>query len=84
MFIWAPCAETEFGGASTFSGIVWTNDLDFDGGVNITLAIPSNPGTCLPGSTVIPCQVLEDIGQLPKGSAPIDWEARSINFTRFF
>jgi hypothetical protein len=84
MFIWAPCAETEFRGTSTFAGIIWTNDLDFDGGVNLTLAIPSNPGTCLPGSTIIPCKVLEDVGLLPQGSAPIDWAARSINFTRFF
>lgn len=84
VFIWAPCAETEFRGTSTFAGIIWTNDLDFDGGVNLTLAIPSNPGTCLPGSTIIPCKVLEDVGLLPQGSAPIDWAARSINFTRFF
>lgn len=86
MFIWAPCANTSMNGTTDFGGIIWTNNLNFSGGGNgrISLAIPSNPGTCVPGSTAVPCSVLEDTGNLKPSSKPIDWAARSINFTRFF
>jgi hypothetical protein len=86
MFIWAPCALTNMAGTTNFGGIIWTNNLNFSGGGNgvISIAVPSNPGTCQPGSAEVPCKVLEDVGADPFGSAPIDWSARSINFTRFF
>lgn len=86
MFIWGPCANTSMSGTTDFGGIIWTNTLDFSGGGNgkISLAIPSNPGTCEPGSTAVPSSVLEDTGNLNPSSKPIDWAARSINFTRFF
>jgi hypothetical protein len=86
MFIWAPCATTNMRGTTDFGGIIWTNNLNFSGGGNgqIQLAIPSNPGVCVPGSSTVPCNVLEDTGNRLDESAPIDWAARSINFTRFF
>jgi hypothetical protein len=86
MFIWAPCANTNMRGSTEFGGIIWTNNLDFSGGGtgSIKLAIPSNPGVCTPGSQEVPCRVLEDAGESIQRSAPIDWAARSINFTRFF
>jgi hypothetical protein len=86
MFIWGPCANTSMRGTTDFGGIIWTNTLNFSGGGTgtISLAIPSNPGTCVPGSSAVPCSVLEDIGELDPNSKPIDWAARSINFTRFF
>jgi hypothetical protein len=86
MFIWGPCASTTMNGTTNFGGIIWTNNLNFSGGGNgvISLAIPSNPGTCVPGSSEVPCSVLEDTNNLNPSSKPIDWAARSINFTRFF
>lgn len=85
MFIWAPCSSTTMNGTTNFGGIIWTNNLNFSGGGTgtISLARPSNPGTCVTGSSAVPCRALEDIGELG-GSKPIDWAARSINFTRFF
>lgn len=84
MFVWAPCANTTMNGTTDFSGILWTNELTLSGNATLKLATPSNPGTCVPGSSVVPCSVLEDTGNLNPSSKPIDWAARSINFTRFF
>lgn len=84
IFIWAPCAKTTMTGTTNFGGILWTNDLRITGTSTLTLSIPSSPGTCVPGSSAVPCRALEDIGKLDQDSKPIDWAARSMNFTRFF
>lgn len=83
-FLWGPCAETKIAGTATWGGILWSNDLSLNGTGATSIAIPNNNGTCASFPDAAPCKVLEDTGNSTTTLAPIEWAARSVNFTRFF
>jgi hypothetical protein len=82
-FLWAPCSSTTLTGTSDWGGILWANNLNLNGNTTLRTAIPSNTGTCVTNPTAPPCSVLDDANGINVVN-PIEWAARSINFTRFF
>ncbi len=85
-FLWGPCASTTISGTATWGGILWTNNLSLNGTGLTNIAIPNNTGTCAEFPDAPPCKALIDAfdEDAVNDSKPIDWAARSINFTRFF
>jgi hypothetical protein len=80
--IWAPCANTIFSGTTSWNGILWTNDLNLSGNATLNLAIPNNNSRCSDFANNDPSRPA--ICDILTTTAPNDWSARSINFTKFF
>lgn len=84
VFLWMPCGNVKFSGTSGFNGILWVNNIDANGTVDINMPFDSggDGGDCANPSifSIYPCDKFSSVFT----TKAKNWTARSTFFTKLF